>query len=271
MTTLSNKPDSGKLGAIASAFPQRAIVIHHAGEAQKTPIYVLMCLVLAFIFYQIAHDTLPSLVSDVGMAGAGKSQLDPAASATGSCKRIKWLLIECHATISYAISPQASYKVEKNFSFVSADYDNTVQVLRSTRDWKQATTTLAMDQLGNRLVTAGAMFLLLLGTLGAFGWRGWLVFQRNKLENNTWIVHPVLATIDSGESATKLTFHAEVDGMLRKGVHDQRRDDTPFALGAGQVLALLVVETGHLILLDQCLTTLGLTDEERMRIRAAAA
>ena len=83
------------------------------------------------------------------------------------------------------------------------------------------------------------------------------------------MLRPVLAAIVEADEKRNVTFEALVDGVSVRSVNRMRDTDTPLYASTGHALAVWVDSIRHLILLDEQLSVIELTDDERARIRAA--
>lgn len=265
---LSNARD-----ALSAAFPARAIVVHYGGVLHNTMMWVGMALLFGALAAFSVYASLPDIIHDLGMNGAAEAEVDPTANVEGACRTMKFIFIDCNATIRYR-RDQASAEVtevQQSFLFLGTSANTTVDVLRSKAHPERVTTSLATSHLGNRIFTL-LLVSLILGGLSAGAVReGWASIQRRRLEGKAVQLRPVIATLLQSDEHGNVTFEARIDGKTVKAANRLREGDLPLCLPAsdGQVLAVAVVGTSYLILLDDDLSVLDVSDSERAQIKAA--
>jgi hypothetical protein len=218
---------------------------------------------------------LPDIRSDATMARAGKAEVDPNATVSGSCKRMKFIFVDCSANITYQPDPAspATATLAQSFTFVGGDYNNAVTVLRSKANPRLVTTSLAVDHLSNRMVTMIGFLLIFAALLYYSVGELRRTLQGRALAGKAKMLRPVLATLLSSDEHNNIGFTATVDGKVIKGSNRLRDGDSMFGVNLDQttVLAVLVAGTRHLILVDSDMTVIDLSDAEREQLRVAAS
>ncbi len=258
--------------SVLDAFPRRRIIIYYAGTLTNSLLMLGLALLFAALaLFSLGHG-LPDMARDASMQRAGKSELDPTAEIDGHCRRVKWIFIDCTATISYRPDPadQSVTTFEQNFLFLGTRYDTTVDVLRSTVHPERVTTTLATAHLGNRIVTLLLVVLILGGVAGACLRAAWVGSQRRRLEGKSLALQPLLVSVTAIGQNNQVSFKATIDGRQLRASNRLRVGDAPLYVGTqGLALAVAVPDSPYLILIDHDMTALAFTDAERAQIRMA--
>lgn len=272
-TPLRNDPPA-KGATLLDVFPRRRIIIHFAGTLAQgwSTVGILFGLSLLPVF--MLCYALPDIARDWAMSREGKSVIEETARIDGQCKRMKLIVVDCEARITYRPDPDLPREitVEQDFMFIGTDYNTTVDVLRSTVHPERVTTSIAIDHLGNRIATLLGLVLLLGGIVVAGAIDAWHSYQRRRLEGKAMVLQPHVVSITSIDEHNNVKFTASVNGREVKSHHRMRVGDAPlFIRNSGMALAVAVPDTAYLILIDQDMTALAFTDLERAQLRAAAA
>jgi hypothetical protein len=269
----SQGPSSGALSAkdqeIFRAFPKRPLTILYTGvgSLRVTLIMVLLFTVLAVA---LPYALLPDLLYDFRISKHAVP--DTEANIEGSCKT-KVFINDCEVKITYRPDPAATAEevASHDFLFLAFSTADTTGVVRSADDPRMITTSMAIEHLGNRVVTL-ALFELILGALAvASAMMCWKSFRIGRMAKSAMRLRPVIAAVSGIDKHRNVKFSAEIDGKTVKGNQGLRVDDVPLMLAGRQNSALAVLMPGsdHLILLDQALSVVDFSAGERTAILAA--
>jgi hypothetical protein len=233
---------------------------------------------LGFVFFVLLTGVLgyffgPDLVRDYNM----RDDVEPAAMArvaAGKC-RSKLIIHLCEATIEQR-TRNGIVRQETNFGFFDLHFGSyTTSVVQARGNPALLTTTLALDNLWNRILTAAAAVAFLVAVMLALlreAFRGKGNINKPFRALNNTILTPVIADIqgheDAGKKGSIWTYAASgtqlgntMSVMLPAG-------HWPFVLNPEGTKALAVVGRPGTpaMLVDDHLSVLGLTDEERQTL-----
>jgi hypothetical protein len=257
--------------SVLDAFPKRPIRVLKSPVASPwvNIVLVMVCLGLAGGF---SWFVTPELMRDWKISAAPVAVRD--ANVTNGRCRTHYVLVDCSATVSYKVAG-VPYRSEPSLFFFSFDSYNRASVVRSASNPDLATLDIALDQLWNRIITLICFVALFTGggiyiiTLIPEARRA------TRLAQQTVRVIPMVVEITAARSSygqTTYSFSYDDGGQKRK-THNLMRKDEPFVVARkGQHALALAVLAGHgvrPILLNDRLTTIDLTDDERNALWAA--
>ncbi|WP_229505409.1 hypothetical protein [Massilia mucilaginosa] len=262
---------AAKQQLLLKTFPARARKVNYSGVRGKyfwnavSGLFV-MAVAAFFIWFW-----LPDIVRDARLAWFDSVVVESEADVSGSCKISKMVFISCDAKISYRPDPARPdvLTVEQHTSFFGFSHSSHVDVLRSTTHPERITTSIAIDHLGNRIVS----FLLLVGLCALCEYavysEAWNAFRHGRLQGREVVLRPVLVRVYQCDEDRNVKFVAEIDGVERHGANVLRYGDAPMFLPCSQnvALALLASGTRYMILLDEEMTVADFTDSEKALLK----
>jgi len=257
--------------SVLDAFPKRPLRVLKSPIASPwlNIVAVLVCLVFAGGFVGFVA---PELMRDWKISAAPVTVRD--ADVTNGRCRTHYVIVDCSATVSYSVAG-VPYRSEPSFLFFSLDSYDRASVVRSASNPDLATLDIGLDQLWNRII-ALICFVALFAGVGIYVITLIPEARRaTRLRQQKVGVIPMVVEIAAAKSSygqTTYDFFYDDGGQKRKTQNLMRKDE-PFVVGKkGQHALALAVLAGHgvrPILLNERLTTVELTDDERNALRAA--
>lgn len=266
----SNLPAQDRLATITDAFPKRRMAILASGK-QGMLLSLLFALLSLVIMGVLLYTSVPDLIYDYKVSQ--DPVVDTQAEIHGSCKTRKAIFVDCDVTIKYRPAPQdtATKEIKHSFGFVSFNPSMTTDAVRSKKDPGMITTSIATEHILNRFFTT-------LGTTLLFGFlffacchSAWATRNFNRLAKTKPILQPQLVKVTQIQNNRTVSFETYIDGSKKKLNNLMRKKSSPLYLPNNDNTALAVTITGsdHVILLDEQLTVLDFTEQERVALRAA--
>ena len=255
---------------IASAFPKRRMKLLATGK-QSVSMAIILAATMAILTFVIVYFVMPDLLYDYKVSK--DPVIDTQAEIHGSCKTRRLVFVDCDMQIKYKATPEdrATKEVHHNIWFVSFDPPTTTDAVRYGKDPSMITTTVALDHLTNRTVMM-VSFTLIFGILSLGGvYSAWKSFGFRRITSEQMTLLPVLANIKNIQNARNVSFETNIDGVKKKGHNILRKKDVPLFLSpqGDTALGVGIPGTGHVVLLDEKLTVLDFTEQERAALRAA--
>ncbi|MFZ6654983.1 hypothetical protein [Undibacterium sp. TJN19] len=255
---------------IAGAFPKRRMKILATGK-QSVSMAVMLAAIMGILTIVIVYFVTPDLLYDYKVSK--DPVIDTQTEIHGSCKTRKFVFVDCDMQIRYKVNPEdrAIKEVHHNIWFVSFDPPTTTDAVRYGKDPSMITTTVALDHLTNRIVMM-AGFTLMFGILSIGGvYSAWKSYRFGRTISDKLNLQPVLANIKNIQNERNVSFETHIDGVKKKGHNILRKKDVPLFLSpqGDTALGVEVPGTAHVILLDEKLTVLDFTEQERVALRAA--
>jgi hypothetical protein len=257
--------------SVLDVFPKRPVRVLKSPVASVW-VNILLVMVCLGVGGAFAGFVTPELMRDWKISAAPLAVRD-ADITNGKC-RTHLVIVDCSATVSYRVSGVA-YRSEPSLFFVSLDSYDRASVVRSASNPDLATLDIALDQLWNRIITLICFVALFIGA-------GIYIItlipearRATRLARQKVGVIPMVVEITGGKSSygqTTYSFSYDDGGRKRK-THNQMRKEEPFVVARkGQHALALAVLAGHgvrPILLNERLTNIDLTDDERNALWAA--
>lgn len=273
MSTVSqytHTPAADQFAAITRAFPKRRMTILASGKQG-----VLVALGLGFacllMLLGLLYMTVPDLIYDYKVSK--DPVLDTQAEIHGSCKTRKVIFVDCDVKIKYLPTPQdtVAKEIKHSFWFVSFEPSMSTDAIRSRTDPGMITTTIAVEHMTNRFFMI-LSFTVLFGGLfigSLFSARQTYAFNRIAKEKPE--LQPVLAKVTHIQNERVVRFETTIDGVTKKRSHIMRKKEGPLFLPnrADMVLAVAVKGSKHVILMNEDLTSLDFTEQEKTALRNA--
>jgi|GEM_PF-3599016 len=261
-----------QLASINAAFPKRRMQILTTGKQGVLSLIGFSMVGLALLIGAL-YMALPDFLYDYKVSR--DPVVDESAQIHGSCKTRKAIFIDCDVQIRYLPTPQdtVAKEIKHSFMFVSFQPSLSTVAVRSKSDPSMITTSMATEHITNRL-----FMMLAFSALFAFIFFGclygaWKSFLLKKLIKNKPGLQAVMVKVNNIQNERTVSFETEIDGKKKKLQHILRKKEEPLFLPHQEDLALAVRLTGtaHVILLNDELTIIDFTEQERSALRAAIA
>jgi hypothetical protein len=261
-----------QLASINAAFPKRRMQILTTG---KQGVLSLIGLSLAGLVFLVGllYMTVPDFLYDYKVSK--DPVVDDRAEIHGSCKSRKVIFIDCDVKIRYLPTPQDTIakEIKHSFWFVSFQPSMSTEAVRSRSNPGMITTTMATEHITNRFFMI-LTFALLFGFM-TFGclYAAWLSHLFNRVIQTKPGLLPVMVKVKDIQNQRTVFFESDIDGVKKKLRHIMRKKESPLFLPHQEDMALAVRLTGspHIVLLNDDLTTLDFTEQEKNALRAAIA
>ncbi|MFZ6871616.1 hypothetical protein ACO0LF_06035 [Undibacterium sp. Di27W] len=271
LTTRSTSAEA-QLASISAAFPKRSMKILATGKQGVLMLIGLSMTGLLFLVGLI-YMTVPDFLYDYKVSK--DPVVDERAEIHGSCKSRKVIFIDCDVKIRYLPTPQDSVaqEIKHSFWFVSFQPSMSTVAVRSRSNPSMITTTMATEHITNRFFMI-LTFALLFGFI-TFGclYAAWLSNLFNRLIQTKPGLLPVMVKVKDIQNERTVYFETDIDGVKKKLRHIMRKKEGPLFLPHQQDMALAVrlAGTPHVVILNDDLTTLDFTEQERSTLRVAIA
>lgn len=257
--------------SVLDAFPKRPLRVLKSPVASPwlNIVGVMVCLGFAVGF---AWFSTTELMRDWKISAAPMAVRD--ADVTNGRCRTHYVVVDCSATVSYRVAG-VPYRSEPSFLFVSLDSYDRASVVRSASNPELATLDIALDQLWNRIITLICFVALFAGVSIYIITLIPEARRATRLKQQKVGVIPMVVEITAGKSSygqTTYYFSYDDGGQKRKTQNLMRKDEPFIVARKGQQALALAVLAGHgvrPILLNERLTTIDLTDDERNALWAA--
>ncbi|KAA9001947.1 hypothetical protein FJU30_06625 [Affinibrenneria salicis] len=217
----------------------------------------------------------PSLARDY-LISQTPQVMDNAQIDNGRCITKYILFTDCSADIAYNYQGQ-HYEGSINLMFIDFSLgDYSADVVISARQPELATLSLGIDKLYNRILLSGALVLLLL-VVGLYSlYSSFILGRAIGQAKKPTVLKAIAVEIGTprrewGQTIVEYTYRP-TDKKARKLFSTLAKNELPFLLDAENDRALAVLPAGSNIpvLLDQGLTRLDLTDQQRQQILSQA-
>lgn len=257
---------------IARAFPVRPLRIKAPLHPWRAWILALLCLVLfGGGMAAISFKTLPVLLTDYQVRDTAVL-LPKTRVERGICRVRLFLLNDCDVTLVVPQDRGPGFRREVNYTFFEPSAGSRqVMAMGDPARPSLITTDLGLDHFINRVVTYGVMMAFMLALcVGAL--RIPVLAQRQRRAAaalSGQVLNPVPAVLEGSQQGWKVS--ATSDGRSDSWRLGAKAE--PFVVDhrSNIVLAVTGAAGGPLFPLDEKLTWLDLTDEERAAIWAARA
>ena len=256
---------------VLEAFPTRPLTVARTGLS--SPILLLVISVAMFLgFLVTTAAAVVNLAPDLAVR-AHPAVVDTA-TVDGSCHTKKFVT-SCDATLSYQLAGR-SYSVERFYMWVGPSDDTPVEVEVAADHPENATLSIGLDHLWNRVLTLGGLAILLL-VVGIGVLRQWQVARATSasVRGAQRLVPAVVSlTLVRKVRAGGRMHRFILDTAGTKVTREQRlrkNEGDAFMVAPGRALAVHAEgREAYPVLLDAGLTRLDLDAEERARLVAAA-
>ncbi|WP_076260471.1 hypothetical protein [Intrasporangium flavum] len=254
----------------AASFPDRPIRVVRTGTTPPTA-----QLVLAAFFVALAVGCAGWLVSTIApdLAIRANPVTISDGQVDGSC-HVKRALADCSVTLTYTVDGR-THVVPRDYFWVDiGGHDYSTDIIVAGDDPSNATASVALEKLPNRVLTAVGSLLLFLGC-AVVPVRHYRRSRRARESYDTeqvlrFVAVPVVSVQDVFLRGKAYRYTAPDGSGPKLSSLITEAEVAPYGLADGRLLAAMA-EGQDPILLDQGLTRLDLTDEERARIATAAS
>jgi len=225
----------------------------------------LLCLV------GLLYMTVPDFLYDYKVSK--DPVVDESAQIHGSCKSRKVIFIDCDVKINYLPTPQDTVRkeIKHSFWFVSFQPSMRTDAVRSQSKPDMITTSMATEHITNRFFMI-LTFTVLFGFI-FFGclYAAWLSHLFKSLIQTKPGLQAVMVKVKDIQNERTVFFETDIDGKKKKLRHIMRKKESPLFLPHQEDMALAVRLNGtpHVVLLNDELTTLDFTEQERSTLMAA--
>lgn len=259
---------------VLEAFPKRPVRVLRSPLMSPLGVVVLV-LVLAFFACLFPGLEGSGLMRDWKISGAPVAVRD-ADITDGRCTT-RFVLVDCSAKLSYRVAG-VTYRSEPSLMFFSFDGYDRAAAVRSRDNPELATLDIGLQELWNRTITLAALFAGL-GALAIFGltllpesrrWR-----QLVKTQANVNVVPTIVEITGNRTSYGKTSYYIRYEaanGRKRRAQIGMGKEK-PFVVGAdgkrALALGVFAVPGGRPLLLNENLTAVELSDDERNALWAA--
>ncbi|PXX45036.1 hypothetical protein [Undibacterium pigrum] len=261
-----------QLASINAAFPKRRMQILTTGKQGLLSLIGFSMVGLALLIGAL-YMALPDFLYDYKVSR--DPVVDESAQIHGSCKTRKAIFIDCDVQIRYLPTPQdtVAKEIKHSFMFVSFQPSLSTVAVRSRSDPSMITTSIATEHITNRffmILTFSALFAFIFFGCLYGAWKSFLL--KNLIKNKPGL-QAVMVKVNDIQNERTVSFETEIDGKKKKLQHILRKKEEPLFLPRQEDLALAVRLTGtpHVILLNDELTTIDFTEQERSALKAAIA
>ncbi|MFZ6720042.1 hypothetical protein [Undibacterium sp. Ji49W] len=258
--------------SVTSAFPKRRMSVLATGK-QNLLISIGLGLLFVALTAVIAYFMVPDLVYDYKVSK--DPVIDTQSELHGSCKTRKFIFVDCDVKIRYLATPGDSTikEIEHSFWFVSFSPSMKTEVLRYRKDPSMITTSMATEHITNRflmILVVGLIFGALFVSSFLVAWQD---YKLRSIIKHKLVLKPILVGVTKIENERSVSFETHIGGIKKEHSNFMRKKERPLFLSEQQALALAVEvpETNHLILLDEQLTVLDFTEQEKTELRKAIA
>ncbi len=259
-----------QLASISAAFPKRRMQILATG---KQGVLMLLGLSLVGLLFVVGllYMTLPDFLYDYKVSK--DPVVDESAQIHGSCKSRKVIFIDCDVKINYLPTPQDTVRkeIKHSFWFVSFQPSMRTDAVRSQSNPDMITTSMATEHITNRFFMI-LTFTVLFGFI-FFGclYAAWLSHLFKSLIQTKPGLQAVMVKVKDIQNERTVFFETDIDGKKKKLRHIMRKKESPLFLPHQEDMALAVRLNGtpHVVLLNDELTTLDFTEQERSTLMAA--
>ncbi|MGL4288792.1 MAG: hypothetical protein ACRCVA_20755 [Phreatobacter sp.] len=254
-------------------FPTRPLPVTLPKPTSKISA-IFFFLIMMALAGGLGYLAVPGLAQDFQINGNDEPAPD-ARVVTGKC-RSKIILHFCDATIERR-TPGGPVRAESHFAFLDLHFGSyTTHVVQKQGNPAMLTTSLALDHLWDRALLAVGLFVLLIG--GGFALlrqafrRGAGINKVFKPLHNT-VMTPVIADIrghqDEGDKGRTWRYTPAGPSLAKETAVRFEAGAWPFFLNPEGTKALAVVGRpgSEALLLDDGLTVVGMTDEERQTLQ----
>jgi len=196
------------------------------------------------------------------------------ADVDGSCHVKKLALADCSVTLTYAVDGHTHVVARDYFWVDFSKHDYTTDVVVAADDPANASASVALEKLPNRILTAVGLLLLFLAC-AVVPLRHFRRSRRARARYGTqqplrFVPVPVVGVQEVFLRGKAYRFTAPDGSGPKHSSLITDKEVTPYRLADGRLLAVMAGGEDP-ILLDQGLTRLDVTDEERVRIATAAS
>lgn len=254
---------------VLAAFPNRPLAVRVPARTWPARVFAVFGALLfgaCGIWFGISY--LPGVVTDFSLRGVAQP-VPTARVSNGHCTTRKGILTDCDVTLSRSIKGRG--EVSRNVSYFFVDFHTgnyTVAVMADPARPDLLTTDMGLDYYWDRAITLAVFLAIMFGLAVAS-----LValFAPNKAR-----------VLERALSGRPLTPTLAIPVTIQKNlwtVRDEHNQRTawpvpgkaiPFGVPGPRILAVTAPGVGGMVPLDEDLSWLDLTDEERRRLHAAA-
>ena len=266
----TSAPQRSRTHKILDAFPKRPMSILHSRLTATWLNFSFFIVSTIFMIFLPVFQA-PDLIDDYRIS---KNPVkDTQAQIQGHCRVMRHILINCKANISYHIDPalpQQSH-VEREFSYLGFKAADSISAVRSEKNPALITTDLEIKHLKNRITFLVVWFLGFF-TLCLYSGSSLINdLQFRKMLRSKVILKPVIAEISEISENNGIPFSTSIKGKKRVWNTPFREHETPLFISPGTNLALAVtiLNTSFILLLDEDFSCLDFTEEEEQSLRIA--
>lgn len=262
-----------KARLLLEAFPRRPLRILHGGGHNYVMVFgIFFALMMLVVLGGALKESLPGMVTDAKFRWGAAYAVDELATVSGACKRMKFIIVSCSGKINYYTDgPDSAVAIAPlNFMFLGSDTQLHPRVLRGTSDRSLVSTTDSLERWGS-VVTLTTLITAIIAALVVSGLSMAIKnYRAQRLIGRTLALRPVLAEIKKEGTEVSVRYVAHIDGKRMKGTSYLLDGIRPLQMqwNLHLALAVWVAETNQVIVLDEQLGTLDLTDAEKQRLLA---